>query len=159
MMTKTQSMEDVTTLREKARTAVHEEVQKRAELEHSRNYHKLHIRRDGSIHWTESIDRASDIIDDGADHFAAVKSVVCVGTGSCTCNCDYCNDVYSADDEQLAKDEGRTYKADEKYPTEHDAIADAIANSDLTEIEQAMLEQFDEIEQGYFDDEQAAAVA
>ena len=143
----------VKTLRDTARELVADSVVEAAALDHQRNYHKIHIRRDGTVSFTESINRSDDLIDDGADHFAAIPSVATVGTGSVVCNCDYCNEVYNETDEQLAKDDGRSYDKDAKYATHADAIADAVANSDLGDMESDMLARFDEIPAGYFDDE------
>lgn len=123
-------------LREAVRQMVIDNVTERAKYEHKRNYHKLHVWRDGSVVWSESIDRASDIIDHQAADFRAVESVACVGTGSYVCNCDYCN-------------------AD--YDTADDAIEAAVADSDLSAIEEEMLAKLDAIEVGYFDDEPSDA--
>ena len=144
------------TLRTTARDLVIEQVSAAATKDHERNYEKLHIRRDGTISWTESIDKYGDIIDSGADHFAAIPSVITVGTGSCSCNCDYCDEVYNADEEANALADGRKYDRDNKYDSDADAIADAVSNSDLEDMETDMLARFDEIETGYFDDEQEA---
>jgi len=141
------------TLRSAARELVAESVTEAAALSHERNYHKLHIRRDGSVNWSESINRSDDIIDDRADEFAAVPSVITTGTGSFACNCDHCEDVYDAADEAMAVEQGREYDKAAKYASRADAIADAVSESDLTDIENAMLAAFDEIPEGYFDDE------
>ncbi len=77
-------------IRETAREAVIAEAATRCAYEHTRNYWKLHIFRDGEVQWDEYADQHSDIIDRGAKGFAAVPSVARVGTGSCYCNCDYC---------------------------------------------------------------------
>ena len=147
---------ETTTLRDKVRAAITDEVPERIAREHRQNYHKLHIRRDGTVHWTESIDQHSDIIDDGAaDHFCAVKSVCGVGTGSYSCNCDYCNEVYSELTEELYRERGDDYKRGKKYETQEDAISDAVCDSDQPQVEADMLAKLDRIEVGYFDDEDA----
>jgi hypothetical protein len=143
-----------TTLRSTARQAVIKSVSEAAAYDHQRNYHKLHIDRDGDVRWTEHINQSDDIIDSGADHFAAIPSVAVAGTGSICCNCDYCDEVYYAEDEQLAKDQGRDYDRDAKYADEGEAIADAVANSDLSGLEADMLAEFDAIPAGYFNDEE-----
>ena len=120
---------------------------------HCRNYHRLHVWRDGSTTWDESINHSDDIIDQQADHFAAVQSLIVQGTGSCACNCDYCNAVYDADDERRAKDDGRKYNRAEKYQTQEDAIADAFADGDNSGIEDYMIEALDAIPVGYLNDE------
>lgn len=141
-----------TTLRDTARELVIKQVSAAARKEHERNYEKLHIYRDGSVSWFECINKTDDLIDSEASHFAAVPSVITVGTGSCGCNCDYCNEVYDAEVEEnaLADDE------DAKYESVSDAIDDAVLNSDTEDMEASMLVRFDEIETGYFDDEQEA---
>ena len=145
-----------TTLRGAVRSLINDDVLFDASrLGHIRNYHKLHVRRDGSLNWFESINKSDDIIDSGADHFAAVPSLITVGTGSCTCNCDHCNDVYDAADEALAKEQGREYDKDAKYPRFEDAIADAVADGGTEELERIMSEALDAIPEGYFDDEQS----
>lgn len=123
-----------TTLRSAAREMVADECLEASRLSHIRNYHKLHIRRDGTVSWFESINQSDDIIDDGAAHFAAVPSVVTVGTGGCACNCDHCED--------------------EGYDTIADAIADAVCEGGDAYSED-MLAAFDAITDGYFDDEVA----
>ena len=145
------------TLRETARALVTEEVAPRAEYEHKRNYHKLHVNRDGTIGWSECINRSDDLIDSQADHFAPIPSVACVGTGNFACNCDFCNEVYSEDDELNAKDRGEEYDRSAKYESESEAITDAICESDLSDLEADMLADFDRIPIGYFDDEETAA--
>jgi len=141
-------------MRETARQAVIDAVNEAAAWGHRRNYHKLHVWRDGDVRWSEYINRTDDTIDRGADHFAAVPSVACEGTGSVTCNCDWCNEVYSAEDEARALDEDRVYHKDEKYKDQEAAIADAVADSDLSDLEAAMLAEFDRIPAGYFNDEE-----
>jgi len=121
------------TLREIAWQAIIDSVYEGAANGHRRNYHKLHIYRDGDVRWTEHIDRSDDIIDRAADHFAAIPSVACVGTGPYACNCDYCNEI--GDKEE--------------------AIREAAANSDLSDLEAAMLAEFERVPTGYFDDEEA----
>lgn len=123
-----------TTLRDQALDAMLEQVAERAAREHQRNYHKLHIRRDGTVSWHEAIDQHSDIIDGGAKGFAAVPSVCRVGTGSCECNCPWCEDA--------------------GYESTEDAIADAVAESDLDQVRDEMIQSFDEIPVGYFYDEE-----
>jgi hypothetical protein len=147
-------MSQTTTLRETARQTVIDSVPERAANEHRRNYRKLHVYRDGDVHWTEHINHSDDIIDSGADHFAAIPSVACVGTGSYVCNCDYCNEVYSEQDEALAAEQGREYDKAAKYQDDEEAISDAVANSDLSDLEADMLAEFDQIPVGYFSDEE-----
>jgi hypothetical protein len=144
-------------MRSTARQCVIESVTERAGYEHRSNYHKLHIRRDGSVNWLEIINKSDDIIDDQADHFRAVRSVACVGTGSFACNCDFCSEVYHPLDETLAIEAGRKYDRAAKYDSVAEAITEAISNSDLTGIEADMLAEFDAIPAGYFDDEEADA--
>jgi hypothetical protein len=123
------------TLRTAARELVIESVIWAAFRQHESNYHKLHIHRDGSISWLTCFNQSDDVIDREAQGFAAVPSVITVGTGSCDCNCDYCTS---------------------DYDMRADAIADAVSNSDLSDMENAMLAALDEIPAGYFDDENGA---
>lgn len=141
------------TMRETARKNVIDSVTEAATKSHERNYEKLHVLRDGTVSWFESTNKSDDIIDRQADGFAAIPSVGTFGTGGYACNCDYCDEVYSAVDEQNAIDDGREYDKSAKYATQTDAIADAVGNSDLGDIEAEMLRQLDSIEAGYFDDE------
>ena len=120
---------------------------------HQRNYHRLHARRDGSTSWTEAINSTDDLIDSGADHFAPVPSLTVQGVGSYYCDCDYCNEVYNADDEARAIAEGRKYARADKYGSQADAIADSVADGDNSCIEDEMQESLDAIPIGYFDDE------
>jgi len=131
------------TLREQARDFVTDQAGKYAELDHARNYHRLHVRRDGSVAWTEFHDSSSDLIDGQANHFCAIHSVARVGTGSYVCNCDYCGSVVYPQNRQ---DETTDRQLAE-------AVQMAVDDSDLDSIAAAMLEKFDGIEAGYFDDE------
>lgn len=146
-------MKNTATFREIARQGVIDSVSDAATKMHERNYKKLHINRDGTVSWFECINKSDDLIDGKADGFQAIRSVVTVGTGSTDCNCDHCNEVYSVLDEKTAKDQGREYNADEKYQTYEDAIANAVGDSDLSELEGDMLSKLDHIEIGYFSDE------
>jgi len=120
------------TLRQSARELVSASVTEAATKGHEQNYEKLHVYRNGTVQWFESINKTDDVIDRHADHFTAVKSVVTVGTGGYACNCDHCNDT--------------------GYESKADAVADAVS-CDLSDLEQSMLDTFDEIPNGYFDDE------
>jgi hypothetical protein len=149
-------MAQTQTLRETARRAVIGEVPEAARRQHLGHYHKLHVRRDGSIHWFVAPYQSSDIIDNQADHFCAVKSVYSTGCGSCACNCDYCDAVYDGDDEARAIEDGRKYDRAAKYETEDEAIADSVGDSDLGDLEDTMVAALDAIEIGYFEDEDLA---
>lgn len=148
-------MTETTTMRSAARQAVIDAATESATYAHHRNYHKLHVYRDGDVRWTEHIDQSEDIIDRDANHFEAIPSVACIGTGSCDCNCDYCSDVYYAEDEARAIEQGRKYDKSAKYADASEAIADAVANSDLSDLEADMLAAFDAIPAGYFNDDPA----
>lgn len=124
-MTTTQT----TTARDTARAAVIAEVGNRITKEHERNFHRLHVWRDGSISWREYINESDDTIDRHAASFQPVPSVALVGTGSCKCNCDWCADGGTID------------------VTEIDGSA-------LDDTETDMLAHFDEIQIGYFNDEE-----
>jgi len=141
------------TLRTTARELIVASVTECAEYDHMRNYRKLHVYRDGSINWSECINKSDDIIDSQAEGFQAVQSVACVGTGSIDCNCDYCNEVYNAESEAFAHERGREYDKSTKYDSQAEAIADAVSNSDLSGLEADMLAEFDSIPVGYFNDE------
>jgi hypothetical protein len=140
-------------LREIAREAVIGQVQQAERYSHQRNYEKLHVRRDGTVSWFETINESSDLIDDQAETFCAIESVITTGTGSYACNCDWCNEVYHPDLEKLAQEQGRPYDRSSKWDTQEDAIEAAVSDSDLTGIEAGMLQRFDAIAEGYFNDE------
>ena len=144
------------TMRDTARRfVIEDEIAERLRLEHERNYHKLHVHRDGTVGWSEYNNESSDTIDDRAEGFAAIPSVAMVGTGSYVCNCDHCNQVFNADDQERAIEDGREYDKDAKYATREEAVVDAVVNSDTAEVEEDMLRAFDAIPTGYFDDEEA----
>jgi hypothetical protein len=143
-----------TTIRQQVTDAIPEQAAEYERNSHETNYYKLHVYRDGALRWHESINQSDDIIDDDADHFAAIPSLCCTGTGSVSCDCACCLNVYSAEAEEQAKDDDREYDRDHKYETRQDAIDDAVANSDLSVIETMMTEVLDGIEFGYFDDEE-----
>ena len=149
-------MKQTTTLRNAARQLVSDSTIEAATKNHQQNYEKLHVGRDGTVSWFESINKLDDLIDREAGGFQAIPSVITVGTGSYMCNCDYCEEVYNADEEAYAKEQGDEYDKDEKYETVTDAIADAVGNEDQTETEESMLKSFDDIPVGYFSDEEAA---
>ena len=132
-------MTQITTLRTQAEELVRQSAKEAAEKSHERNYEKLHVHRDGTVSWFESIDRSDDLIDDGAGHFCAIRSVITVGTGTYACNCDHCED--------------------DGYETKADAIADAISDGAIPEYEEQMVAAFAVIPVGYFDDEEEADAA
>ena len=136
-------MTTVTTLRSTARTAVAAEAHEAATREHRQNYHRLHVRRDGTLHWFSSHNRSEDIIDDQAVRFAPVQSVIVVGMGDLVCNCRWCANVGP----ECADHRG------DYYETQDEAIADAVCESGTGDIEDQMLAEFARIPAGYFDDE------
>lgn len=117
------------TRRETARQALAAEVPAYIQKQHEKNYEKLHVWSDGSLCWREYINQSDDTIDGRAARFQAVPSVACVGTGSVSCDCDWCRD-------------GGDIESYDMDGSENDAI------------EACMVEQFDTIERGYFDDEE-----
>lgn len=123
--------------REQARLAVSAEATAAATKMHQRNYHRLHVWRDGTVSWHEAINQSDDIIDREADGFAPVASVALVGTGSMRCNCDFCDC--------------------EDYVTRDEAVAAAVEEFGNWDIEQMMLEDLDAIVYGYFNDEREVA--
>jgi hypothetical protein len=165
----------IATLRSTARDLVIEQVSAAARKSHERNYEKLHVRRDGTVSWFESISKSDDLVDDeaGTRSISAIPSVITVGTGSYGCNCDFCDHVFdkgnedsraerardraAEGDEERAEAEARREYERESYATEAEAIAEAVASSDLEYIEGEMLDGFDSIAIGYFDDEEEAA--
>lgn len=132
-------------IREKAREAMENMVFEVAQKTHEMYYWKMHIWRDGDVTLDESINQSDDIIDSQADHFCPVQSVITVGTGSCACNCDYCNNVGT----ENADMGGNYFETVEEMEQERDA------NADTSWIEEQMEEEFDRIPEGYFDDEVA----
>lgn len=127
--------ENTVTLREQAKESMQSEVTAAARKSHERNYEKLHIRRDGTVSWFESLNKSEDLIDREANGFKAVRSVITVGTGSVLCNCDFC------------EDDGFVDRAE--------AIDAAITEHGTYQIEHDMEAAFEEIPQGYFHDEEA----
>ena len=130
-------MTQTTTLRTQAEELVRQSALEAAQKSHEKNYEKLHVRRDGTVSWFESINHSDDLIDDEAEHFCAIRSVITVGTGSYACNCDHCED--------------------EGYESKADAIADAISDGAISDYEDQMVAAFTEIPVGYFDDEEEPA--
>lgn len=118
-------------LREAARLAVSGEVTTNIEKRHTRNHHRLYVRRNGSLYWGEEACASDELINRGAATFAPLPSIVLVGTGSIRCDCDWCAD-------------GGTVDVTEVDGSEMDAV------------EAWMLDAFDVIPVGYFDDEEAA---
>jgi hypothetical protein len=146
-------------LREAARQIITDSVFEAADKDHRYNYHKLHVYRNGTVSWSEHVNSSSDFIDSAAKHFTAVRSVTTRGTGSHNCNCEFCNSVYSEQDEQLAQENGQEYDKSAKYATVEDAIIDAISESDVDALREDMLNELDRIPVGYFTDEEEVAVA
>lgn len=118
--------------RDTARQNVIDSVNEAARKSHGRNYEKLHVLRDGTVSWFESINRTDDIIDPEAGGFQAIQSVGTYGTGSFGCNCDHCQDA--------------------GYASKEEAVDDAVW-CDQSDIETAMLAALDAIPAGYFADE------
>ena len=116
------------TIRHTARAAVSNETAPNIEKRHQRNYHRLYVRRDGSLHWGEESSADTQLIDHGAASFAPVPNVALVGTGSIGCDCDWCADGGTVDVSDVDGDE-------------------------IDAVEACMLDEFDTIPRGYFDDE------
>ena len=75
---------------------------------HELNYETLYVDRDGEIWWSEEASADTHIIDREADEFAAIPSLIQVGTGSIRCNCDWCsgpNAVESTNEIEFESDE------------------------------------------------------
>ena len=121
----------IETIRQKAKSENH--ISEYAQKEHSRNYHRLYIDHDGSMHWSSEASRDTQLIDNMADDFRAVKSLCCIGTGSIDCNCDWCSGSNAVSD-----------------PSEIDYESDA-----LSAIGDILNQAFSEIPIGYFDDEES----
>ena len=132
-------MTQTTTARETARQMVIDSVSEAARKSHERNFEKLHVRRDGTVSWFESINQSDDLIDSEADGFAAIQSVITVGTGGYGCNCDHCNDIGKVIDGEVL--------------SSAEAIGNAVGDADLDYTEADMLRKLDEIPVGYFNDE------
>lgn len=146
--------ETTLSLREQAGGLIGEEVAQAEKYSHQRHYHKLHVHRDGTVDWFYSFNRSDDLIDREARGFAAIPSVITVGVGGTSCNCDYCNNIYDPTVEAEAIEEGRPYDRDEKFNSQEDALRAAVSDSDLSGLEHAMLKKLAEIPVGYFDDEE-----
>lgn len=85
------------TLRETAQGMIETVAREAAAYAHQQHYHRLHVRRDGSLTWMQALNKSDDLIDDRADHFAAIPSLGVWGTGSYRCNCNYCDTVIPLD--------------------------------------------------------------
>jgi hypothetical protein len=147
----------VVTLRSTARDLVIEQVSAAAHKQHERNYEKLHINRDGSVNWSESINESDDIIDRYADHFCAVPSVITAGTGSYSCNCPFCDEIgkyLTADGSKVVDADSPEAEGGEEIDADL-AISNAVSDNGTSDLEDEMVAAFDAIDIGYFDDEEA----
>jgi hypothetical protein len=113
-------------IREEVEKALTREVSNAQSNSHQRNYHTLCVRRDGTFFWMEEVSPSTRCIDPDAAEFAAFPELIQVGTGSADCNCKSCKGE-SEDD------------SDDPEPLY------------LLEL---MGQHLDEIEIGYFDDEE-----
>lgn len=113
--------------RQRAAEAIREKACEAAIRSHERGHWRLYVRRDGDVSWSEHITGDERLIDGQARGFAAVPSVIRVGTGSVHCTCEPC----SAGGEP----------------------EDSVGDDDASALEEQMLEDLARIERGYFDDE------
>ncbi len=130
-------------IREAAKDAVTEQAHEAERLSHYGNYNKLHVRRDGTVSWFESLNESDDLIDREAPSFCAIQSIVTVGTGSIDCNCDFCNEIAEPGE-----------SLDNKWATKEEAVRACIAEYGYQEREDQMLAALECIEVGYFTDEE-----
>ncbi len=118
------------TIRETVREEIDEHVREMLVKEHETNYCRLYVESDGSLWWSEEVDR-STYSPRGRDDIRETPSLCMVGTGSISCNCDWCSGPDAVESaEEIDFDEEACEAAQEE-----------------------MERNLDEIEIGYFDDE------
>lgn len=115
-------------IRQQVSAAMRKHVRDALVKMHERNYCTLYVDHDGRIWWGEEVAQSTRVIDNQAEHFAPVASLLQVGTGSCKCNCDPCR---RGEDPQNYGFEGDEYSV----------------------IETRMERSLEEISVGYFEDE------
>ena len=121
-----------------------------ARKSHELNYETLYVGTDGEVYWSESINKSDRQYYRDRPGMVYIESLLQVGTGSWSCNCDHCNMVGQPDG----------------YESDEDAIADAVTAGDNTAYEDIITARMDAdclhdrdtsvsgIPYGYFDDEQ-----
>lgn len=113
------------TIREQIYDAVSDQAMQACINQHLGNIHTLYAMPDGRVYWAQEVSTNSwDVL---AGTVTPVAQIYQTGTGSCDCNCDAC---VNGDD-----------------PAEW-------AGDDANELLDQLISQVDEIEIGYFDDEQ-----
>src|ERR1035437_5996148 len=122
---------ETTTLRATARQTVMDSVSACAGKRHEEAYQTLYVYRNGVVDWDWHYDQNEQRIDKWAKTLDTIPAVATVGTGSFRCNCDYCESVYSKEDEEHALECGKEYNKSEKYADYDGAISDCVSNDDL----------------------------
>lgn len=97
-----------------------------AEKGHQNNYHTLYVMPDGDVYWSEEVDSNSQDYIRYSNPIKYVAALATTGTGSVKCDCDWCRE-----------DEEPEFEYDELYY-----------------IESRLIEALDNIDIGYFDDEE-----
>lgn len=77
-------------IRQQVEAGIEERLGEVLRKAHETNYETLYVSRDGQMWWSEEVSADTRIIDNEAETFAAVPSLIQVGTGSTPCNCDWC---------------------------------------------------------------------
>ncbi len=101
-------MTTTTTIRQAVETKIEDHITDALRKQHEQNYETLYVARDGELWWSEEVSSDTRIIDNEAEEFSALPSLIQVGTGSIRCNCDWCsgpNAVESTDEIEFEGDE------------------------------------------------------
>ena len=117
------------TIRDRVEQLMEGEIGNALRRSHEGNYETLYVTREGYLYWREEIDSATRDIDD--DEFAPMPHLIQVGTGSISCNCDWCQGPNAVEE---------TWTID-------------FATEEYSEMYDRMLARLTEIPVGYFDDE------
>ncbi len=121
---------------------------------HERNYESLYVGTDGEVYWSESINRSDRQFYRNQPGMVYVERLLIVGTGSCDCNCDYCDEIgksINVDGKVVSEDDPTFDPA--AIITAADAISQAVGDSDVDEYQGQIEEAFAAIQVCYFDDE------
>jgi hypothetical protein len=124
---------------------------------HWPNHYKLIVYRDGHVDWFECNNTTDGLIDNDASGFAALPEIICVGTGSNPCNCEYCSEWNNATVGDKAE---FGFTTESGFTCIDDAITMAVDNAEehgnWNWDQGDMLNTFDEMfsEPGYFEDEE-----
>lgn len=121
-------------IRQAVESKIEDQLTEALRKQHELNYEKLYVSRDGDLWWSEDVNRDTQLIDREAEGFAGVPYLIQVGTGSCSCNCDWCDGPNAVEDTNDIDFESDEYD----------------------EFRRQMLDNLAQIDTGYFRDEEAA---